>query len=144
MTIGFVEGHGNSNSPKQYTFNDTDIQQSGVYYYRLKQIDNDGTFEYSNVITVNVGVPDKFFLSQNYPNPFNPTTNITFSLPEDSRVRITVYNLLGEQVAELVNSEFTSGSHTISFDANNFTSGIFLYRMEARNFVATKKMTLLK
>ncbi|MCH7516609.1 MAG: metallophosphoesterase [Bacteroidetes bacterium] len=142
--IAFVPGNGNSNSPKFYSYTDTDIINSSVYYYRLKQIDTDGSFTYSDEILVTVAIPKYFLLSQNYPNPFNPTTNITFSLSEDSRVKITVYNLLGEQVAELVNSEFISGSHTISFDANKFTSGIFLYRMEARNFVATKKMTLLK
>jgi hypothetical protein len=74
ITIGFVEGHGNSNSPKQYNFIDPDINQSGTYYYRLKQIDNDGTYEYSDVVSVEVGVPKIFYLSQNYPNPFNPTT----------------------------------------------------------------------
>ncbi|MCH7771982.1 MAG: T9SS type A sorting domain-containing protein, partial [Bacteroidetes bacterium] len=142
--IAFVTGNGNSSSPKFYSYTDIDITNSSVYHYRLKQIDTDGSFTYSDEILVTVAIPKYFFLSQNYPNPFNPITKITFSLPEDSRVRITVYNLLGEQVAELVNSEFISGSHTISFDANKFTSGIFLYRIEARNFVATKKMTLLK
>ncbi len=142
--IAFVTGNGNSSSPKFYSYTDTDITNSSVYHYRLKQIDTDGSFTYSDEILITVAIPKYFFLSQNYPNPFNPITKITFSLPEDSRVKIMIYNLLGEQVAELVNSEFISGSHTISFDANKFTSGIFLYRMEARNFVATKKMTLLK
>ena len=142
--IAFVPGNGNSSSPKFYSYTDTDITNSSVYHYRLKQIDTDGSFTYSDEILITVAIPKYFFLSQNYPNPFNPITKITFSLPEDSRVKIMIYNLLGEQVAELVNSEFISGSHTISFDANKFTSGIFLYRIEARNFVATKKMTLLK
>jgi len=89
-------------------------------------------------------IPTDYVLSQNYPNPFNPATNISFSLPEDSRVRITVYNLLGEQIAEIVDSEFASGSHTISFDADGFTSGVYLYRMEAGNSIFTRKMTLLR
>jgi hypothetical protein len=85
-----------------------------------------------------------YLLSQNYPNPFNPATNISFSLPEDARVRITVYNLLGEQVTELVDAEFASGSHTVSFEAEGLTSGIYLYKMEAGNFISTKKMALLR
>ncbi len=72
-------------------------------YYRLKQIDTDGKFEYSKVIEVDLGSPTKFELSQNYPNPFNPVTTIKFSIPQPGNVKLTVYNLLGEQVAELVN-----------------------------------------
>jgi hypothetical protein len=85
-----------------------------------------------------------YVLNQNYPNPFNPATNISFTLPEDARVRITVYNLLGEQVAELVDAEFASGSHTVSFEAEGITSGIYLYKMEAGSFISTKKMTLIR
>jgi hypothetical protein len=91
-----------------------------------------------------VETPTDYRLSQNYPNPFNPVTNIIFSLPEESRVRITIYNLLGEQVAELVNSYFASGTHTVLFDANDFTSGMYFYKMEAGEFIEIKKMTLMK
>jgi len=86
LVLGFVEGHGNSNSPKYYNFDDTDIRQSSNYYYRLKQIDNDGTFEYSDIVTVTFGVPVFFALSQNYPNPFNPETRINFTVAEQ-RIR---------------------------------------------------------
>jgi len=89
-------------------------------------------------------IPNDFTLAQNYPNPFNPSTSISFSLPVDSKVRLSVYNLLGEQIAEPVNSNFASGIYTISFDADEFTSGMYFYRMEAGEFIATKKMTLIK
>jgi hypothetical protein len=88
--------------------------------------------------------PTDYLLSQNYPNPFNPATNISFILPEDARVRITVYNLLGEQVAELIDTDFAAGSHTVSFEAEGLTSGIYFYKMEAGNFISTRKMTLIR
>jgi hypothetical protein len=95
-------------------------------------------------VGTDTGNLNDFILDQNYPNPFNPKTNISFSLPEDSKVRIGVYNLIGEHIVELANSYFASGSHTISFDADGFTTGIYLYRMETGNFTSTKKMILLK
>jgi hypothetical protein len=142
--IGFVQGNGNSNSPKQYSFVDNDISLSGEYYYRLKQIDNDGTYEYSDVVSVEVGVPNNFYLSQNYPNPFNPETRIDFTLPEKQLVTIRVYNTLGEQVAELVNEEREAGSYSVIFDASRLPSGVFIYRLQTLSFAANKKMTLLK
>jgi hypothetical protein len=144
LTIGFVEGHGNSNSPKQYNFSDTEIEQSGEYYYRLKQIDNDGTYEYSDVVTVEVGVPNKFYVSQNYPNPFNPSTRIDFTLPEKQLVSLRIYNTLGELVAELVNEEKEAGSYSVTFDASRLPSGVYIYRLQTSAFVENKKMTLIK
>ena len=144
LTIGFVEGYGNSNSPKQYIFIDNDINQSGTYYYRLKQIDNDGTFEYSDVISVEVDVPNKFYLSQNYPNPFNPETRIDFTLPEKKLVTIRVYNTLGEQVAELANEEKEAGSYSVTFHASRLPSGVYIYRLQTSEFAEIKKMTFLK
>jgi hypothetical protein len=144
LTIGFVEGHGNSNSPKQYNFSNTDINQPGTYNYRLKQIDNDGSYEYSDVVSVEVGVPNNFYLSQNYPNPFNPETRIDFTLPEKQFVTIKVYNTLGEQVAELVNEEREAGSYSVIFDASRLPSGVYIYRLQASSFAANKKMTFLK
>jgi len=144
LALGFVEGHGNSNSPKYYIFSDTNIVQSGKYHYRLKQIDNDGTFEYSNVITVNVSVPDKFFLNQNYPNPFNPQTRIDYTLPEQQNVSLRVYNTLGELVKELVNEVKEAGSYTVTFNASNLPSGIYIYRIQTESFAVNKKMTFLK
>jgi subtilisin family serine protease len=142
--MDFVEGNGNSNAPNYYTYLDDNINDSGIFRYRLKQIDTDGGYVYSNEISVTVDIPMIFMLSQNYPNPFNPSTIITFSLPKESRVRITVYNLLGEQVDELVNDKFDAGKHTIPFDANGITSGVYLYKMEVNNFVSTRKMLLMR
>jgi hypothetical protein len=141
--IGFVEGHGNSNSPKEYSFIDGSVA-SGKYFYRLKQIDTDGQFEYSKVIEVDLGSPQKFELSQNYPNPFNPTTTIKFSIPQSGNVKLTVYNLLGEKVAELVNEFEEAGVYTIDFNASKFDSGVYVYKIEVNGFVQSKKMLLLK
>jgi hypothetical protein len=144
LTISFVEGHGNSNSPKQYYFIDTDIDQSGTYYYRLKQIDNDGTYEYFDVESVEVGVPDNFYLSQNYPNPFNPETRIDYTLPEKQFVSLRIYSTLGELVAELVNEFKEAGSYSVTFDTSNLPSGVYIYRLQTLEFAENKKMTLLK
>ncbi|MCH8034816.1 MAG: T9SS type A sorting domain-containing protein [Bacteroidetes bacterium] len=88
--------------------------------------------------------PIGYRLFQNYPNPFNPSTNISFTLPVDSKVRIAVYNLLGEEVVELANSEFISGKHIINFDATEYTSGVYFYRLKTNEFVETKKMILMR
>ncbi len=144
LALDFIEGHGNSNSPKYYNFDDTDIRQSNNYYYRLKQIDNDGTFEYSDVVTVTVGVPVLFALSQNYPNPFNPETRIDFRLTEKQNVSLRVYNMLGELVKELVNEEKPAGSYSVTFDGTNVPSGIYVYRIQTEGFSENKKMTLIK
>ena len=142
--IGFVEGNGNTNSPKHYTFIDSEIYKATNYYYRLKQIDNDGTFEYSNVITVTVGIPVLYSLSQNYPNPFNPKTRIEFTIPQKKMVSLRVYNILGELVTELVHKEKDAGSYSVTFDASNLSSGIYIYRLETPDFIDLRKMTLLK
>jgi hypothetical protein len=144
LTISFIEGHGNSNSPKQYYFIDTDIDQSGTYYYRLKQIDNDGTYEYFDFVSVEVGVPNSFNLSQNYPNPFNPETIIDYTLPEKQFVSLRIYNTLGELVAELVNEIKEAGSYSVTFNASQLPSGVYIYRLQTFEFAENKKMTLLK
>ena len=111
---------------------------------RLKQIDTDGKFEYSKVIEVDLGSPQKFQLLQNYPNPFNPVTTIQFSIPQSGNVRLTVYNLLGEQVAELINGFKEAGIHTLNYNAENLNSGLYIYKIEANGVVQSKKMTLVK
>ncbi|MDH3269137.1 MAG: T9SS type A sorting domain-containing protein, partial [Ignavibacteria bacterium] len=141
--LGFVEGHGNSNSPKDYSFTDDNLTQ-GKYSYRLKQIDTDGSFNYSKTIEVEFGSADKFELSQNYPNPFNPVTTIRFSIPHSSNVKLTVFNILGEQVAELVNGFREAGVHKINFDASEFNSGLYLYKLESNGLIQTRKMLLVK
>lgn len=147
-TIGFVEGHGNSNSPKFYTFTDFDIHNSGNYNYRLKQIDNDGTYKYYHGVSIQVEMPNIFYLSQNYPNPFNPETRIDYTVPAKQMVTLNVYNVLGELVSELVNEIKEAGSYTVTFDASStvarLPSGIYIYRLKSPGYSVNKKMTLLK
>ena len=141
--IGFVNGNGNSNSPKSYSYEDKNVT-AGKYSYRLKQIDNDGQFEYSKAIEVDLGAPTKFELSQNYPNPFNPSTTICFNLPQAGYVKLTLFNILGQEVKTLVNESKESGVHTINFDATELNSGIYIYKLESGSFTQTRKMTLVK
>ncbi len=143
INIGFVTGNGNSNSPVHYNFIDQDVQ-AGKYLYRLKQIDFNGTYEYSKYIEIEVASPDKFVLNQNYPNPFNPSTKISYSISERSNASLKIFNLLGSQVVELFNGEIEAGSYDINFNAINLPSGIYFYRLQAGNYVETKKMILLK
>ncbi len=141
--IGFVEGHGNSNSPKRYSFVDNDIS-SGRYAYRLKQIDNDGSFEYSKVIEIDLGLPLQYELSQNYPNPFNPSTTIKYQIPKAGNVKLTVFNILGEVVSVLIDRYEETGVYSISFNASTLKSGIYFYKLESANFIQVKKMSLIK
>ena len=146
--IGFVNGNGNSNSPKDYSFVDDfagkPAYRTGRYSYRLKQIDNDGQFEYSKTINVDFNGVKKFELSQNYPNPFNPTTTIRFNLPEAGNVKLTLFNILGQELRTLVNEFKESGVHTINFDASDLNSGMYIYKIESGSFTQTRKMTLIK
>lgn len=141
--IAFVPGFGTTSEVKSYSFNDNNLVV-GKYSYRLKQVDFDGTFEYSNVVEGEIIAVNKFELSQNYPNPFNPSTSIKFNLPVASNVKLSVFNLLGQEVKTLVNGFKTAGSHTITFDASGLSSGIYIYKIEANNFAQTRKMTLIK
>lgn len=142
--IAFVQGHGNSNSPKYYAFTDKSIQASGKYYYRLKQIDIDGTFEYSDIIEAEIGIPKNYELKQNYPNPFNPSTTISYSIPNDGQVTLVIYDVLGNEVAVLDNSYKSAGNYTYDFDATNLSSGLYFYTIRSGKFVETKKMLLMK
>jgi hypothetical protein len=141
--IGFVEGNGNSNSPKEYSFADRSAT-NGKYSYRLKQIDNDGQFEYSNIIEIEIAVPNNFELSQNYPNPFNPSTLISFSIPTSGFVTLKIFDALGNEAATLVNEEKQPGVYEITWNAENISSGIYLYQLKAGNFTQTKKLILMK
>ncbi len=142
--VGFVEGHGTTTEPQSYSFTDN-IQNVAAekIYYRLKQVDFNGTFEYSDVIEVDV-VPVEFALNQNYPNPFNPATKITYTLAQKSLVTLKVYDAIGNEVATLVNKQQEPGNYEIQFDASNLTSGVYYYRMNAGEFTAVKKMLLIK
>ena len=141
--IGFVNGNGNSNSPKNYSFADNNAV-SGKYCYRLKQIDNDGKFEYSNAVEIDLGTPQEYTLNQNYPNPFNPSTVISFSVPVTAPVTLKIYDAIGNEVVTLVNEEKTAGIYNIEFNAMDLTSGIYFYKLQAGSFIETKKMLLIK
>ncbi len=146
--IGFVEGHGTTTEPQSYSFIDENVT-TGIYKYRLKQIDFDGTYKYSNEIEVVVDLaPKEFVLHQNYPNPFNPTTIIKFSIPEVSEVNLAIYNVLGEKVAEVLNEKMEAGSYEHQWDASDIGSGVYIYELKTKStkgsFVSTKKMLVLK
>ena len=113
-SITFIEGHGNSNSPKEYSYSDKDLFAGGSnFQYRLKQVDTDGQFEYSDVVEVEI-MPTQFELSQNYPNPFNPSTTIRFSLPKETQLKINIYNMLGELVETLAEGTYEAGYHKVT------------------------------
>lgn len=146
--IGFVPGRGTTSEPQNYSFKDDNLT-SGKYYYRLKQIDFSGAFEYSYIIEADILNPNEFSLSQNYPNPFNPITNISFSTPVDARIKLSIFNITGEKVVDLLNKNYTAGNHKISFDAKNLNSGVYFYKIEfitenGLYYSDTKKLTLIK
>jgi hypothetical protein len=141
--VGYVAGYGTTLEPKAYSFEDSKLE-TGNYTYRLKQIDLDGSFTYSEEISVEVEIPLEFALEQNYPNPFNPSTIIKYSTAEDGFVKLSVYNLLGEEVASLVNENQKAGRYEVTFNAANYSSGIYLYRLEISNYSSIKKMLLVK
>jgi hypothetical protein len=142
--IGFVNGSGNSSASVSYSFVDGNLS-FGLHNYRLKQIDFDGTVSYSNTVEVDLGIgPVEFALNQNYPNPFNPSTVISFDLPQSEFVNLSVYNILGEKVATLINSQMEQGRYHQEFDASHLTSGVYIYRLTAGNVVFTRKMMLTK
>ena len=151
--IGFVQGNGTSNSPKEYSFVDPLIPNLDQVSYRLKQIDNDGTFTYSKIITVdlttltnveNLELPKVYSVSQNYPNPFNPSTTISYQVPKTSQVKIEVYNSLGQLVATLANSEKNIGEYQVQWDGSEEASGIYFARMTTPEYSSSIKMMLVK
>ena len=152
FTIGFVNGHGTTTEPQFYSFTDESLQH-GKYQYRLKQIDLDGSYEYSSIVEIVIETPKEFSLEQNYPNPFNPSTRIEFIVPANviesetkkfQLVTLKVYDVLGNEIATLVNEEKPAGSYDVKFDASQLSSGIYFYKLKAGSFVGTKKMLLLK
>jgi hypothetical protein len=159
--IGFIKGYDNSNSPKQYSFIDNEIQSPRNYSYRLKQIDNDGKYEYSKEIQIDAITPEGFTLQQNYPNPFNPTTKIRYSIPtfpqsspsqggeaeQEWFTVLKVFDVLGNEVATLINEEQKPGTYEVEFNAgqaNSLSSGVYYYQLRTGIFVETKKMIFKK
>lgn len=141
--IGFVPGFGTTTEVHNYSFVD-ESPQSGKYQYILKQIDFDGMFTYSNIIEVTVDAPTKFSLEQNYPDPFNPSTTFRYSIPNESKVVIKVYDILGNEMETLVNEEKPAGTYEVEFDGTGLPSGIYFYQLKTGKFLETKKMVLLK
>jgi len=142
--VSFIEGRGTTAGKNYYSFLDKKVTSGNIYQYRLKQINFDGTFQFSKTIEVNYLTELSYHLYQNYPNPFNPVTSISFSLPEEGRVKLTVHNLIGETVAIILDKKMEKGIYSFSFDASSLTSGIYFYRLEVNDFVSTKKMILLR
>ncbi|UCH65699.1 MAG: M20/M25/M40 family metallo-hydrolase [Ignavibacterium sp.] len=145
VPIGFVEGNGTTTEITNYSYTDP-MDFTGVQsiQYRLKQIDLDGSFSYSNIVNVDVNIPNEFVLNQNYPNPFNPTTKISYSIASDAFVSLKVFDFLGKKVTALVNETKLAGTHEIAFDASNLPSGTYFYTLRAGDFISTKKMILIK
>jgi Secretion system C-terminal sorting domain len=151
--IASVSASGNSNVAKQYFYTDKKLN-SGKYSYRLKMVDLDGNFKYSDLINTEIAAPREFVLSQNYPNPFNPSTKINYNLSVDSKVILEVYNITGEMIGQLVNEEQSAGYYSIDFNSSSInrslSSGVYFYRITAinkvtaNNFSSIKKMILLK
>ncbi|MBK7379452.1 MAG: T9SS type A sorting domain-containing protein [Ignavibacteriales bacterium] len=154
QVIGFVPGFGTTTEPKSYSFTDENLS-SGKYQYRLKQIDFDGSFEYSNTVEVEINTPTEFSLGQNYPNPFNPTTKIKYTIPSatlrqaqgDILVSLKVFDVLGNETATLVNEPQQPGTYEVEFNAEqaiSLSSGVYYYQLRVGSFVETKKMILLR
>ena len=149
---GFVKGHGTTLTPRLYEFDDASAG-TGIWYYRLKQIDLNGAVHYIEPVRVESAagsavagesVPPEFALLQNHPNPFNPSTTIRFDLAADRDVSLKVYNALGQVVSELVSGHRPAGRYSIAWDASGFASGVYFYRLEAGKFVQTRKLIVLK
>jgi len=146
--IGFVPGFGTSTEIKSYSFTISDVE-AGLNYYRLKQIDFDGTETIYSSVEIDGPIPNTFVLNQNHPNPFNPSTTISFSLPVEANVTIKIFNMLGQEITQITGEDFAAGNHNVNFDASDLSSGAYIYTLEAKGstgaeFKATKKMLLLK
>lgn len=143
VKIGFVPGNGNSNSPNNYSLTDKNPVGGSRFIYRLKQIDSDGKFEYSQEVEVELA-PQVFNLYQNYPNPFNPSTTIRFALPVATKLNIVLYNSLGESLRTIAEGFFDSGYHSVEIDLSGLPSGVYIYRFNSDKYANNKKLLLLK
>jgi hypothetical protein len=147
QTIGFVEGSGSSTSTNNYSFTDKNPIK-GTLLYRLKQIDFDGSFRIYSTEGVNFEGVYNYALEQNYPNPFNPSTVINYSIPADGNVELRVYNILGSEVATLVNEFKETGNYSVEFSTEDLKSslgsGVYIYTLKSGSFTQTRKMVVLK
>jgi hypothetical protein len=149
ITTGTVIAAGTSTSFRNYSFTDKNLQV-GKYQYRLKMIDYDGSFQYSNVVETEIDLPKNFNLSQNYPNPFNPSTTINYNLPFDSKIVLEIYDIKGVKIGQLVNEDQSAGYYSVDFNSKNIPSGVYFYKLTSvdkitgNNISLVKKMMLLK
>lgn len=143
VKIGFVKGNGTTTDLSIYSFTDKNVKEN--YSYRLKQIDFDGTFTYSNIVNASGStLPTTFTLAQNFPNPFNPSTSISYSLPKAGVVTLAIFNTLGQKVKEVVNGFQEVGNYTASINASDLSSGNYIYNISLNGQSINKKMLLLK
>lgn len=142
--VTFVQGSGTTNEPVEYNYTDTKLLPD-KYYYRLKQTDYNGNYEYFDLaLPVIISKPNEYKLSQSYPNPSNPKCNIDYQVPENINVNISVYDLLGKLVAVLINAKKDAGIYTIEFDGTNLSSGTYIYCFTAGQYKEVKKLILVK
>ncbi len=147
--IGFIQGKGTVNGNTEYNFTDKNLS-TGKYYYRIKQIDYNGNYEYFDLNgSADIGAPSKVSLGQNYPNPFNPVTNIGYEIPQDARVTMKVYDIAGREISTLVNETQAAGYHTVKFDASKYSSGMYFYKVVVKSANGTvseytKTMSVVK
>ncbi|NUM69500.1 MAG: T9SS type A sorting domain-containing protein [Ignavibacteriaceae bacterium] len=141
--LGTVKASFNSSSPKTYSFSDKYLAR-GNYFYRLKMIDTDGSFEYSDVIKADISLPAGIVLYQNYPNPFNPSTSIKFIVNTASEISVNVYDVTGGLISEIAKGEYQPGTYDVRFDASGLAGGVYFYSVETGDSKEIKVMTLLK
>ncbi|MCH7677002.1 T9SS type A sorting domain-containing protein, partial [candidate division KSB1 bacterium] len=146
--IAFVAGKGTISIPQSYVFIDKKVGL-GTFYYRLKQIDTDGSFQYSEILKVETNAPKSFALYQNHPNPFNPETIIRYQFPQESEVGLTIYNLKGQEIRTLVDEKKQAGFYNIAWNGKDnagrqVASGVYIYRIQIGDFTGVKKLTLLR
>ncbi len=142
-----IPGAGNSNAPHDYTYIDSTVTAGLTYYYKIKQIDFDGTYEWYGPISATMeedNIPSNYALFQNHPNPFNPVTTIRIAIPENTDVKLLVFNILGEKVKTLIDKNMEAGYHDIEFYAGDMSSGVYVYRLVAGKFCKERKMIFLK
>jgi len=140
--ITFIAGQGTT--LQQHTYSYTDNPSPGQYKYRLRQVDLNGTVTFSESVTIDVSTPHKFTLAQNYPNPFNPSTQIVFSTTKEGPVSLRVYDILGREVATLVNGNRKPGEYTERFDGGRVASGVYMYVLQSGDGRLTRRMILSK
>jgi len=141
--VGFISGSGSTTASQAYSYTDKNVT-TGRYFYQLKQLDTDGTSKATDILEVRLAAPERYELGQNFPNPFNPTTEIMFKVKEEGKVQIQVFDILGRQVATLVDTHLAAGIHKVNFDGRALPSGMYLYMMKSAQYHEVKKMALIK